>query len=207
MDSLQWVDQTYIIKHKDEDRAKLRGMYCQNLRLYSTRDGSTHSKSLANTLKILLLKLGMKAATSLGIFCLSYLPVIGRFVLPGVSFYAFKKAVGLGPAALIFGTSIFLPRKFLVVFLQSYFTSRTLMRDLVGNFLPYRNITNDEKARAIFLTYSVHERAKEALVPRPGGPTIRLWCWVLHTHENSTPWSPRLWNCRSFYCLSDYKNY
>ncbi|KAI9871449.1 MAG: hypothetical protein M1830_002903, partial [Pleopsidium flavum] len=36
MDSLQWVDQTYVQKHKSEDPTKLRAMYYQNLRMYST---------------------------------------------------------------------------------------------------------------------------------------------------------------------------
>jgi hypothetical protein len=132
MDSLQWVDQTYMQKHKDEDPAMLREMYYHNLRMYPKRDGSTHSKSTAEALTMLLVKLSRKAGISLAIFCLSYVPVVGRFVLPGASLYTFEKAVGFGPAALIFGTGIFLPRKFLVIFLQSYFTSRSLMRELVG---------------------------------------------------------------------------
>jgi hypothetical protein len=132
MDSLQWVDQTYMQKHKDEDPAMLRQMYYSNLRMYPKRDGSTHSKSTAEALTMLLVKLSRKAGISLAIFCLAYVPVVGRFVLPGASFYTFEKAVGFGPAALIFGTGIFLPRRFLVIFLQSYFTSRTLMRELVS---------------------------------------------------------------------------
>ena len=131
MDSLQWVDYTYTEKHKAEDPSTLRPMYYPNLRLYETRDGSTHSKSTAEAVTMFLMKFGRKAGISLAVFALSYLPYVGRFVLPAASFYTFNKAVGLGPAALIFGTGIFLPKRYLVIFLQTYFSSRSLMRELV----------------------------------------------------------------------------
>jgi hypothetical protein len=131
MDSLAWVDQTYMQKHRNEDTSNLREMYYNNLRKYTTRDGSTHSKSTAEALTMLLIRLGRKAAISLAIFGLSYVPFAGRFVLPAASFYTFNRAVGLGPAAIIFGTGVFLPRRYLIIFLQSYFTSRSLMRELV----------------------------------------------------------------------------
>lgn len=131
MDSLAWVDQTYMQKHRNDDPSSLRDMYYANLQKYATRDGSTHSKSTAEALTMLFMRLGRKAAISLAIFGLSYVPVVGRLVLPAASFYTFNKAVGLGPAAVIFGTGVFLPRRYLIVFLQSYFTSRSLMRELV----------------------------------------------------------------------------
>ncbi len=81
-----------------------------------------------------LIRFGKKAGLSLAIFALSYVPYIGRLVLPAASFYTFSKVVGLGPAGIIFGTSIFLPRHYLVIFLQSYFASRSLMRELVSHF-------------------------------------------------------------------------
>lgn len=131
MESLAWVDKTYQQKHKDDDPGSLREMYYPNLRMYATRDGSTHSKSTAEAITMMLMRLSKKAGISLAIFGLSYLPVVGRFVLPAASFYTFNKAVGLGPAGIIFGTGIFLPRRYLIIFLQSYFTSRSLMRELV----------------------------------------------------------------------------
>jgi hypothetical protein len=72
---------------------------------------------------------------------LSFLPVIGRFVLPAASFYTFQHSVGTQPALAIFGTSIFLPRRYLVTFLQSYFSSRSLMRELVRSLLYHLIIT------------------------------------------------------------------
>jgi hypothetical protein len=131
MDSVQWVDTTYYAKHKGEDRSTLRETYYTNLRLYSTHDGSTHTKSTAEAVSTFLMRFGKKAGLSLAVFTLSYVPYVGRLVLPAASFYTFNKVAGLGPAAVVFGLGIFLPRRYLVIFLQSYFASRSLMRELV----------------------------------------------------------------------------
>lgn len=143
MDSLQWVDYTYNVKHGSQDQSELRDMYYPNLRLYSTRDGSTHTKSTAEAVTMVLMRFSEKAGISLAVFALSYVPYIGRLVLPAASFYTFNKAVGLGPAAVIFGTGIFLPKRYLVIFLQSYFASRSLMRELVRIFSSHAVLSAD----------------------------------------------------------------
>jgi hypothetical protein len=53
-------------------------------------------------------------------------------VLPAASFWTFNKAVGPVPAVVIFGGGVLLPRRWLVMFLQTYFASRGLMRELVS---------------------------------------------------------------------------
>lgn len=131
MDSLQWVDRTYAEKHKSEDPNTLRPMYYPNLRMYSTHGDSSKHKAPMDAAIAFFYRYGRRAAMSLGIYMLSYLPYIGRFVLPAASFYTFNNAVGPIPATVIFGSGIFLPRRYLVVFLQSYFSSRSLMRELV----------------------------------------------------------------------------
>jgi hypothetical protein len=73
------------------------------------------------------------------------LPYVGRLVLPAASFYTFNRAVGLGPASLIFGTGVFLPRRYLVIFLQSYFASRSLMRELLEPYFARIHFNKDEK--------------------------------------------------------------
>ena len=93
-------------------------------------DTSKHRKPMDAAIAFLM-RFGRRAGISLAIYALSYLPVVGRFVLPAASFYTFNKAVGPVPATVIFGSGIFLPRRYLIVFLQSYFSSRSLMRELV----------------------------------------------------------------------------
>lgn len=106
-------------------------MYYPNLRLYAGH-GPGKSQQVALDAGFAFLKrFGRRAAMSLAVYLLSFVPVVGRLVLPAASFYAFNRAVGPVPALAIFGVGVFLPRRYLIVFLQSYFASRSLMRELV----------------------------------------------------------------------------
>ncbi|KAK7746017.1 hypothetical protein SLS53_002739 [Cytospora paraplurivora] len=145
MESLRWVDTTYVQKHKDDDPKDLRDMYYPNLRQYTTRDGSTSTTSTAEAVSMFLYRFARKALISIAVYSLSYLPVVGRFVLPAASFYTFNAAVGLGPASVLFGTGIFLPRRYLVIFLQTYFASRSLMRELLEPYFARIRFTKEEK--------------------------------------------------------------
>ncbi|RKF80330.1 putative transmembrane protein [Golovinomyces cichoracearum] len=145
MESLAWVDRTYYQKHRGEDSTVLRKGYYENLSKYSTGKIKTQPKNNPNAIKKLLIRSVKSAGISLLIFTLSYLPVVGRFVLPTVSFYTFQKVTGFAPAAVIFGTSIFLPRKFLVIFLQSYFASRKLVRELLEPYFCRIRFNKEQK--------------------------------------------------------------
>ena len=135
MDSLEWVDRTYVMKHKGDDPAKLRAMYYPNLRLYQLHGDTSEKKTPLDAILVFMSRFGRRAGISLAVYVCSFLPLIGKFVLPAASFFTFKKAVGPVPASLIFGTGMLLPKRYLVVFLQSYFASRSLMRELVGFIL------------------------------------------------------------------------
>ncbi|KAJ0297856.1 hypothetical protein COL5a_011133 [Colletotrichum fioriniae] len=132
-------------KHKHEDPTKLRDMYYPNLKMYKVSDGSTHTTSTAEAISMFLYRFARKGAISLAVFALSYLPIVGRFVLPAASFYTFNNAVGLGPASVIFGTGIFLPKRYIVIFLQSYFASRSLMRELLEPYFSRVHFTKEQK--------------------------------------------------------------
>jgi hypothetical protein len=148
MASLSWVDQTYAQKHKhDADPSRLRAAYSPSLRLYRPTDGRTHSSSTAESVSLFVYRFAKKGALSLAVFALSYLPYVGRFVLPAASFWTFNQAVGLGPASVIFGTGVLLPRRYLVIFLQSYFASRSLMRELLEPYFARIKFTSEEKRK------------------------------------------------------------
>jgi hypothetical protein len=139
MDSLNWVDKTYVQKHQRDDRHNLRAMYYPNLEKYSTH-GSPKAKNktpLKQAITRYAVRYGRKGAISLAVVALSYVPYVGRFVLPAASFYTFSGAVGPQPALVIFGTALLMPRRYLVTFLQTYFGSRTLMRELVSLEPPF----------------------------------------------------------------------
>lgn len=148
MTSLRWVDQTYAAKHKhDVDPSRLRAMYYPQLRLYRATDGRTHSASAAESVTLFLYRFARRSALSLAVFAASYLPYVGRLVLPAASFWTFNRAVGLGPASVIFGGGVFLPRRWLVVFLQSYFASRGLVRELLEPYFARIKFTAEEKRK------------------------------------------------------------
>lgn len=148
MSSLRWVDQTYVQKHKnDADPSRLRAMYYPQLQLYRATDGRTHSSSTAESVTLFLYRFARKGALSLAVFALSYVPYVGRLVLPAASFWTFNRAVGLGPASIIFGTGVLLPRRYLVIFLQSYFASRSLMRELLEPYFARIKFTAEEKRK------------------------------------------------------------
>jgi hypothetical protein len=149
MTSLRWVDQTYVAKHKnDADPSRLRAMYYPNLSLYrASADGGSHTSSKAESITLFFYRFARKAAISLFVFMLSYLPYVGRLVLPLATFYTFNQAVGLGPASLIFGTGVLLPKRYLVIFLQSYFASRSLVRELLEPYFVRVRFTREEKKK------------------------------------------------------------
>ncbi|KAF2770360.1 transmembrane protein UsgS [Teratosphaeria nubilosa] len=150
MDSLAWVDRTYIEKHtgRGEDVGELRAMYAENLRLYGVAGSEREKKEHRNPYEALmkfLMRFGRKAGLSLAVYLLSFVPYVGRFVLPAASFWTFNKAVGLAPAVVVFGSGVFLPRRYLVFFLQSYFGSRTLMRELLEPYFSRVHYTPEQK--------------------------------------------------------------
>lgn len=133
MESLRWVDSTYVQKHKSDDPNSLRAMYYPNLILYSTKGRTSSSKPVAQALMDFIRRYARRAAMMLGIYLLSFLPVVGRFVMPAASFYALHNSIGPVPAAVIFGTGLVLPKRFVATFLHTYFASRSLMRELVSS--------------------------------------------------------------------------
>lgn len=144
--SLQWVDLTYVKKHKNEDADSLRSMYYPNLRLYE-KPREDKSKNAFEGIYQFVYRFAKKGIISLVVFACSYLPLIGWMVLPAASFYTFNQSVGLGPASMIFGVGIFLPRRYLVVFLQTYFASRSLMRELLEPYFSRVKFSRGQKKK------------------------------------------------------------
>ena len=133
MDSLQWVDQTYMQKHKSDDPDRLRGLYHPTLKMYSTHGEleKKEKRSVLDGVLVQLTKYGRRAGISLAIYGLTFVPYIGHFVLPAASFYTFNKAVGPVPAVAVFAVGLVAPKRYMVTFLQTYFSSRSLMRQLL----------------------------------------------------------------------------
>ncbi|KAJ5510531.1 hypothetical protein N7453_002634 [Penicillium expansum] len=97
MQSIQWVDTTYVQKHKSEDPHHLRSLYYPNLVQYSAKGGSSVSRPIPQALKSFFNRYAKKIGMMLGIYLLSMVVVIGRFVMPAASFYTFRSHVGSTP--------------------------------------------------------------------------------------------------------------
>ncbi|KAJ5094668.1 hypothetical protein N7456_010529 [Penicillium angulare] len=147
MQSIHWVDSTYIQKHKSEDPDTLRAMYYPNLQLFPTKGGPRESRPKLEVFMIFAKRYGKKIGLGLGVYFLSMLPIIGRFVVPAASFLTFKTSVGTGPAAVIFGTGLVLPKSYLIRFLHTYFASRSLMRELLDPYFRRVKFTPEQKSR------------------------------------------------------------
>ena len=124
MESMRWVDHIYTENHTGEVKQSLRSFYITSLQVYKPTYRNTFYSRTAK-----------RALFGLLLYSFSFVPGIGKFVLPGFSFYTLNKAVGLIPAAAVFAiATIFLPRSSFVVLLQTYFSTRSLTRQLL---LPY----------------------------------------------------------------------
>ncbi|KAJ5924212.1 hypothetical protein N7466_008399 [Penicillium verhagenii] len=147
MQSIHWVDTTYAQKHKSEDPNTLRAMYYPNLDLFPAKGGPRQSRPKMEIFMKFANRYGKKIALGLGVYVLSMLPIIGRFVLPAASFYTFKTHVGTAPAVVIFGTGLVLPKTYIVQFLHTYFASRSLMRELLEPYFRRIKFTPEQKSR------------------------------------------------------------
>lgn len=145
MQSLSWVDKTYTQKHKNDNPAELRDLYYPNLRAYQSLKGKQSSSKEGRPLTNFIYKFARRACISISLLALSYIPVLGKLVFPLASFYTFNRAVGLGPAAVIFGSGLFLPRRYIIKFMQSYYSSRNLMRELLEPYFARVQFSREEK--------------------------------------------------------------
>lgn len=147
MQSIQWVDATYIQKHKSEDPNQLRAMYYPHLVMFPTKGGPRSSQPKWEAVMAFANRYAKKMGTLLGIYLLSLTPTVGRFVMPAASFYTFRTHVGTAPAAAIFGAGLILPKAYIVSFLHTYFASRSLMRELLEPYFRRIRFTSEQKKR------------------------------------------------------------
>jgi len=150
MKSLEWVDHTYMVKHKSDDPMTLRALYYPNIAMYRSQAPTPELKgrrSKHHAALVFLKRHAQRAVISLGIYMLTFVPYIGRFVLPAASFYSLNKAIGIEAAAVVFGVGFILPRRWMVMFLQGFFASRSLTRELLDPYFSRVRFTRDQKRK------------------------------------------------------------
>lgn len=163
MESLSWVDRTYLRKHQNDNPSTLRPPYHQNLILYPKNNASpkpppsSSSSSRSKTSKLaatiaqkqtdFIKQMLKKGLISLIVYTSSLIPWAGIFVLPAASAWSIHPAVGIGPALAVFLTGLFVPRKQMVIALQAYHASRSLVRTLLEPYFSRIPFTPAQKKK------------------------------------------------------------
>lgn len=167
--SLAWVDKTYLAKHLPAATASSVSipveiqyrLYYPTLSLYKPHkdyippSADDPKKALKkrtlkknSPLKKFLYKSLRKAALSVTVYLLTFLPVVGPLVLPVSSAYSLHQVTGPLPAGLFAFASMFiLPKSWTVKLLQTYFASRTLMRELLEPYFSRLPFSSEQKRR------------------------------------------------------------
>lgn len=209
MESLKWVDSTYVDKHKTDDPRTLRAMYYPHLAMYSTKGSAGVSKPIPEAIMQFLRRYGRKVGMLLGVYILSLVPGLGRFVMPLASVYSLQNFVGTTPAAVIFGTGLLLPKHYLVRFLHTYFASRSLMRELVSHYFHIRIAAplTSYLVGALFLPHQVHARSETPMVCRSRRGLVRLRFRFYGGLEDPVHRRSDVWRRRGFYRISHYQDH
>ncbi|ANB14287.1 hypothetical protein AWJ20_5252 [Sugiyamaella lignohabitans] len=75
-----------------------------------------------------------RSGTTLLALLFSHVPIIGPLVLPVLSFMSFNSVAGTPAAVVVFAIGFMVPRRMMIVFLSSFWGSRSLVHELL---IPY----------------------------------------------------------------------
>lgn len=166
--SLKWVDKVYKAKHPDSERE----YYCA-LMQYKIGSGSNPalnrppssslgaivlpifnkirpiaaSNSKTNKLSDFMVRYLERTALTLTVYFLAQIPFFGKIVLPATSFFSLNKVVGTSSALGIAAFGLVVPKRYMVIFISSFWGSRSLVRELLGpyfNRLPFSSSTRSK---------------------------------------------------------------
>lgn len=169
--SLQFVDGVYKQKHPESTREYHRNLLQYHGADLKTMSEGTFTKQQAskpvpnkswfaqikascanNKLFITFLQRYFKqSAFSLGIYLLSGLPLIGPVIMPAVSFYSFNKVVGTPTALGIFAVGLAVRRKYMIMFLSTFWGGRSLVRGFLAPYfsrVPFTSADRDQWFKA-----------------------------------------------------------
>ncbi|CAG8794957.1 18645_t:CDS:2, partial [Racocetra persica] len=125
MESLRHIDHTYIKKHKNDQ--DLRPAYTPALERYE------YNINYWNEMKQYLFHTLNQIKVTMILYLISLIPFIGVLVYPIASAYALVNSLGYKPAIVVGILMYITPgtKPIAMVFLESVYSSRTLMRELL----------------------------------------------------------------------------
>ncbi|VVT45764.1 uncharacterized protein SAPINGB_P000879 [Magnusiomyces paraingens] len=86
-----------------------------------------------------------QAAFSMALYLLSFIPTLGRVVMPIASFYSFNSVVGTPTAVAIFALGYNVPRRYAVKFLTVFWGGRSLVRELLAPYFSRLPLSRAER--------------------------------------------------------------
>ncbi|RHZ49347.1 hypothetical protein Glove_522g16 [Diversispora epigaea] len=127
IESLRNIDFVYIKNHKEEDEDELRPPYASALERYDY--GFNHWQET----KQYLIRTGNQLKKVIAVYFLSLLPFVGGFVYPIASAFALVNSLGYVPAIIVGILMSITPgtKSFAIIFLETLYSSRALMRELL----------------------------------------------------------------------------
>lgn len=150
LQSLKFFDEVRLLKHPDSDR-----VYHESLVALSTDEKIEDSRPTIKEIKLkwatsrefatFMKRHIYRTALNVGAYFVSKVPVFGSIILGLVSFLNLDSKIGTVNAAVIFGLLQLIPKRYAVLFLTTYWGTRSMVHDLLAPYFARVRFTKSEK--------------------------------------------------------------
>lgn len=139
--SLKYIDQVYAKKHPGTKRdfyqqlVKYEQMNWQDFKpedsKYDHKTSACQVERTRKSLRQFIRSYMIRTAMSLAAYSLSGVPILGRLVLPIMTFRSLNPVIGGTAAGFLATMGLVISRKYMVIFLSSFWGGRSLARELL----------------------------------------------------------------------------
>lgn len=150
LQSLKFIDEVRLTKYPETDR-----VYHENLVSLNTEEKITDNRPTLETIKkkwassqefsAFMRRHITRTLMGVGAYFVSKVPVFGSIILGLVSFLNLDSKIGTVNAAVIFGVLQLVPKRWAVLFLTTYWGSRSMVQDLLAPYFSRVRFTKSEK--------------------------------------------------------------
>ncbi|PVH20594.1 hypothetical protein CXQ85_002389 [Candidozyma haemuli] len=145
-----FIDEVRLTKYPETDR-----VYHENLVSLNTEEKITDNRPTLETIKkkwassqefsAFMRRHITRTLMGVGAYFVSKVPVFGSIILGLVSFSNLDSKIGTVNAAVIFGVLQLVPKRWAVLFLTTYWGSRSMVQDLLAPYFSRVRFTKSEK--------------------------------------------------------------
>ncbi|CAG8511958.1 2195_t:CDS:2 [Funneliformis caledonium] len=143
IESLRNVDTKYLKKHQGEQN--LRASYAPALEKYQYGHDTVYLNEMFQYLK----RTWNQIKIALLLYFLSLLPYVGKIVYPAASAYALINSLGYFPAITVGVFMYIIPgtKPFAIIFLETLYSSRAMMRELLEPYFGRIHFDSNERRK------------------------------------------------------------